>query len=201
MWKTLYAIGLALPRIILRPFREFELIIPEIGAPSVAQEATKEFVTKIPRGDFMAGEMPRGDFATGEMPRDTAMPIPGADIATAMSQEARPETDEMTKREDKLSMARREILHELLKLLKDYEAQLIELQAKRGTACNATFDTAIKGLLYALISSSTIETQKGFLKWLKTFAHNTQIDLKQLYGVIGVEQVSEKGVKGGPKSE
>ena len=35
MWKTIYAIGLALPRILFRPMNEFQIVIPTSGNPFV----------------------------------------------------------------------------------------------------------------------------------------------------------------------
>jgi hypothetical protein len=35
MWNVLYAVWLALPRILLRPTREFQVVIPESGRPFV----------------------------------------------------------------------------------------------------------------------------------------------------------------------
>ena len=41
MWKTLYAIGLALPRILFRPLREFQLVIPSDRTPFIQELATE----------------------------------------------------------------------------------------------------------------------------------------------------------------
>ncbi len=38
MWRTLYVIGLALPRIVFRPWREFQVIIPGKGIPFIEEK-------------------------------------------------------------------------------------------------------------------------------------------------------------------
>jgi len=48
MWKTLYALGLALPRIVFTPWREFEVAIPERGLPFVVEGGYEKAATLKP---------------------------------------------------------------------------------------------------------------------------------------------------------